>query len=72
MNYDKEWDYVSRKIRKLLEDNKWSISSFAYTYDVDRANLSRIISGAQTDTRFSTLYKIANAFGLKVSDLLHP
>lgn len=70
MDYDKEWGHISAKIKELLEVNGWSISAFSDTYNVDRANLSRIISGTQKDTRFSTLHKIADAFGLTVSDLL--
>lgn len=70
MNYEKEWGIISKNIRNLLEQNGWSISAFADTYNIDRANLSRIVSGSQTDTKYSTLFKIANAFGIKVGDLM--
>lgn len=52
---------------KRLELNK-GINKFSFEYDIGNGLLSRLERG-DTDTQISTLWKIANAFGLKFSEL---
>ena len=52
---------------KRLELNK-GINKFSFEYDIGNGLLSRRERG-DTDTQISTLWKIANAFGLEFSEL---
>ena len=44
------------------------INKFSFEYDIGNGLLSRLERG-DTDTQISTLWKLANAFGLKFSEL---
>ena len=52
---------------KRKELNK-GINKFSFEYDIGNGLLSRLENG-QTDTKISTLWKLANAFEIKFSDL---
>ncbi len=52
---------------KRLELNK-GINKFSFEYDIGNGLLCRLERG-DTDTQISTLWKIANAFGLDFSEL---
>ena len=54
---------VAHKQRKVL--NK-GINKFSFEYDIGNGLLSRLENGT-TDTKITTLWKLANAFGLKFS-----
>ncbi len=45
------------------------INTFSYEYDIGNGLLSRLEKG-NVDTRFSTLWKLSNAFGYKCSDFV--
>ena len=45
------------------------INLFSYEYDLGNGILSKLEKG-QADSRISTLWKLANAFGYKCSDLI--
>lgn len=70
MTLDKQNEVLVGRFRKLLEINGFTISYFADTYNIDRTNISRLFSWMQKDIRLSTLCKIAEAFGMTVSQLL--
>jgi len=44
------------------------INKFSFEYDIGNGLLSRLENGT-TDTKITTLWKLANAFGLKFSQL---
>lgn len=52
---------------KRKELNK-GINKFSFEYDIGNGLLSRLERG-DTDTQITTLWKLANAFNLKFSDL---
>lgn len=56
---------VAHKQRKAL---KKGINKFSFEYDIGNGLLSRLENGT-TDTKITTLWKLANAFGLKFSQL---
>ena len=52
-----------------LKNKKCSINQFAHEYELDVGNMSRIENGL-TDVKLVTLWKIAQALGIKASDLI--
>ena len=52
---------------KRKEINK-GINKFSFEYDIGNGLLTRLERG-DTDTQISTLWKLANAFNIKFSDL---
>ena len=56
---------VANEQRKLL---KKGINKFSFEYDIGNGLLSRLENGT-TDTKITTLWKLANAFNLKFSEL---
>jgi len=54
-------------LRKRKELNK-GINKFSFEYDIGNGLLSRLENGT-TDTKISTLWKLANAFEIKFSEL---
>ncbi len=63
--------YLSKKlgevIRELRSKDDYSCRKFAYEYDISRSNLNKIENGV-IDCKFTTLWKISEALGLKFSD----
>lgn len=53
---------------KRLTMNK-GINTFSYEYDIGNGLLSRLEKGL-IDTKITTLWKLANAFGYKCSDFV--
>ncbi len=53
---------------KRLGMNK-GINTFSYEYDIGNGLLSRLEKGL-IDTKITTLWKLANAFGYKCSDFI--
>lgn len=56
---------VYQKRKKLLK----GINKFSFEYDIGNGLLSRLEKG-RTDTKISTLWKLADAFGIKLSELI--
>lgn len=58
---------------KLVHDNRKlqnkGINTFSYEYDIGNGLLSRLEKG-MVDTKVTTLWKLANAFGYKCSDFV--
>lgn len=64
--------YLLKAIGKVVkakrqEINK-GINKFSFEYDIGNGLLSRLERG-DTDTQITTLWKLANAFGLEFSEL---
>lgn len=60
---------LGQRIRALREDRRWSQDTFAQLTGMNRAYPHRIETG-QVDVRYSTLLRIAQEFGMPVSELL--
>lgn len=58
---------VIRKMR--LEKTNLSLNKFAYSFDISRGNLSKI-ENAESECKFVTFWKIAEALGLKPSEFV--
>ena len=60
---------VGKVIRELrIKNTGLSANQFANEYDIGNGNISRIENGL-VECKYVTLWKIAEALGLKVSDL---
>ncbi len=71
MKYEEEWDYTIAKIREILKEKKWSMSRLGDEIGTDPSNMCKMLSSKkQRDTRYSTLFKIADALGVKMSELV--
>ncbi len=70
MDYQKEWDYVRRRIKELRIAKGLSIQALADIANIDRPNLSYIESGKAKGMFFETLCKIAEALDVKPSELV--
>ena len=53
--------------QKIIKVSK-GINKFSFEYDIGNGLLSRLEKG-NTDTQITTLWKLANAFNIKFSDL---
>lgn len=65
---EKSLALLGRKIRKLRQDNGLSQEEFAHIADLDRSYIGQIERGSR-NIAFSNILKIAQALGVKVSDL---
>ncbi len=70
MDYQQEWGYTVNKVRDIIAKKKWTIERLSHAIKMDNANLSRILSGVQTNMEYRTLFKIAEALEVKMSDLV--
>lgn len=80
MNYDEEWAYVVGRIKHYREAKGWSLQALADNANIYRPNISKIESSVtdrkkgkksvKDDVYFSTLFKIAEALGVALSDLV--
>ncbi len=57
-------------IRETRKEQKLSCTKFAYQFDIDKGNLNRIENGL-IDCKFTTLWKISEAFNIKLSVLIN-
>ncbi len=55
--------------KKRLENTDRSLTLFAYEYELDSGNLSRLENGL-IDSKLSMLWRIAEALDMKLSDLI--
>lgn len=69
MEFDKERIYTCARIGEIRRGKGWSKQKLADLADMERSSISEI-EGGKTDFRFSTLCRIAEALGVKVSDLV--
>lgn len=58
------------KIKQLRTEKGDSQSAFGLSIDIEKSNVSRIESG-RVNPRFFTLYKVAQALDIKLSDLVN-
>ena len=63
----------TKKLGELIRNERMrknlSCTKFAYQFDIDKGNLNRIENGL-IDCKFTTLWKISEAIGLKLSELI--
>ena len=59
---------VGRVIHNQRSKANKGINKFSFEYDIGNGLLSRLENGT-TDTKITTLWKLANAFNLKFSEL---
>lgn len=69
MNYEEEYDYTVKRIKELREARGWTVQELAFRAEMERSNLKRIESG-RTNITYRTLYRIAEALQVKLSDLV--
>ncbi len=58
------------KIKQIRTEQGLSQADFGIEIDVEKSNVSRMESG-RVNTRAYTLYKVANALNIPLSDLLN-
>lgn len=56
-------------LRKIRTSKDVSCTKFAYQFDIDKGNLNRIENGL-IDCKFTTLWKISEALGVKMGDII--
>ena len=65
--------HLTKKLGELIRNERMrknlSCTKFAYQFDIDKGNLNRIENGL-IDCKFTTLWKISEAIGLKLSALI--
>lgn len=59
---------VGKVVKSKRQELNKGINKFSFEYDIGNGLLSRLERG-DTDTQISTLWKLANAFGLEFSEL---
>lgn len=59
---------VKDRIERAMEARGWKVAQLAVYADVSDASVYNILNGS--DTKLSTLARIARALGLKVADLI--
>lgn len=68
----KEKEFLSKlgqRIRKLRNEKEWTLFDLATLTDIDTSDLSKLELGYINSTIF-TLYKISQAFGISISELV--
>lgn len=73
MTIEEEWDLrrqlVGRKVLALIESRRMSFADASHVTRLSKSGLYKIADGT-SDPSLSSLYKIADFFGISVSDLL--
>lgn len=73
MTVEEEWDLrrqlVGRKVLALIESRRMSFADASHATSLSKTGLYKIVDGA-SDPSLSSLYKIADFFGVSVADLL--
>jgi Predicted transcriptional regulators len=65
---EKSLELLGSKIRKLRQEKGLSQEEFAHIADIDRSYIGQIERG-ERNIAFSNILKIAQALGVKISDL---
>ncbi len=60
---------LGKTIKKMRDSRGISCTELAYSFDIDKGNLSRIENGL-IDCKFTTLWKISEALNMKLSELV--
>lgn len=60
---------IAQKLRELRNDKKLTLRELEALTNIDNAYLSKIESGA-VNPKLSTLYKLSQALGVKLSELV--
>lgn len=63
-------EWVASKIKTLCQDNNISINKLALSACITQSTLNSIVQGESKNPKISTLAKIANVFGLTLSQFL--
>lgn len=70
MDYEENWSYTTSKIKEMLTEKGWSMTRLGDEINMEKANMSRLLSGKQRDMHYHTLFKIADALGVNMSELV--
>lgn len=62
--------WISIKIKQLCEAHNLSINKLALNACITQSTLNSIVQGESKNPKISTLAKIANVFGLSLSEFL--
>lgn len=60
---------LGQKIRKLRNEKSWTLADLEAATNIDLSDLSKLELG-YTNSKILTLYKVSQAFEIKVSDLI--
>ena len=60
---------IGKIVRLERKKTNKGINKFSFEYDIGNGLLTRLERG-DTDTKITTLWKLANAFSIKLSDLI--
>ena len=60
---------LGRRIRKLRTEKTWTLADLEAATNIDLSDLSKLELG-YTNVKILTLYKVSQALGIKVSDLV--
>ncbi len=74
MQYKNKNLYLTKNLGEIIKNERIknaniSLSKLAYEYDINKGGLSKIENGL-VDCKFTTLWKIAEALGMKYSELV--
>jgi len=62
-----DYEPLEAAVRQLNDiRGKQTIEQWAYGHDINKATLSRLLKGHNTDVRLSTLVAICRSLGLKI------
>ncbi len=70
MEYEREWDYLRKRIRQLRTERNLSIQALADYANMERKNLSNIESGIAGGITLHTICKIAEALEVAPGELV--
>lgn len=73
-HYSEQYLLLNKKLGEILkklreEKTGLSATKFAYSYDMEKSNVIKI-EGAKVFCKLITIWKIANALGIKCSELI--
>lgn len=60
---------IGRVVKRERQRSNTGINKFSYEYDIGNGLLSYLEKGV-SDTKITTMWKLANAFGMKFSDFV--
>ena len=72
-NKSKQKEILIKTIGKFVKEKRTSLQKgvllMSYEFDISNSSISKLESG-ERDVQITTLWKIANAFGMKFSDFI--
>lgn len=60
---------LGQRIKTLRDEKSWTLRDLEDYAEIDNSDLSKYESG-NVDIRFTTLYKLSQALGVKLTDLV--